>query len=643
MMMKIQNLLILIVAATLTFIVITTSPNVVSAKGRAPGSLLDLLIPEDRVPQWIDLDYLPLDTSGWNEVVLTCGDFDTNFLTPLQNSPDQTVLIIPAGCTFTVDNSRNFYRGEIVVRGADRETSRLEFSRTQGGGSMLQIREWDSEGPFGDARAWTAGYEMGDDVMTVAHTGGLNVGDWVHFRGIPEPDWFQNATHSYTSKLVCVGPSTTDPLCPPSEIGVNQIKIDTELHTPFTQGGQEVLRITLPDEYSKNVGFENLTFTHTSPGVIDKYVGYISLKWCFECWITDVIFEEAGNVHAEYSRGTTRTVMRGNYHARVNCWDENALGEGIGGRCNWNKGVVYFQRDSSDNVFENNIVWQSPNGATDQGGTGNVIAYNYMTKPAITLNPNDPHSDVDCARHVFLHGNGTNAALTEGNDVECGMQWDTYRDGQGYYQTFFKNRLRGTDDGGYAKGRMGGEYLGKAINRNMILIGNHLNELQGSPFPDYQWNWSNDPERDNIDGWASYTIARTNIIHDTTGYLPTRATEHNNFTRTSPHPDWVGFAHPASLYRNTEAPSWWCEESGPWGNSIGAWNDAPTNAGGYNPLPAQLRAEFQVCTPVGDVIIDIVEPTPPITPPVIVIPVPPITETTPDPPITPTPPMGIGN
>ncbi len=107
MMMKIQNLLILIVAATLTFIVITTSPNVVSAKGRAPGSLLDLLIPEDRVPQWIDLDYLPLDTSGWNEVVLHCGDFYTNFLTPLQNSPDQTALIIPPLCTFTLDHSTN--------------------------------------------------------------------------------------------------------------------------------------------------------------------------------------------------------------------------------------------------------------------------------------------------------------------------------------------------------------------------------------------------------------------------------------------------------------------------------------------------------------------------------------------------------
>jgi len=286
------------------------------------GSLKDLSIPEDRVPQWIDLDYLPLDTSEWNEVILTCGNFQDNFLTPLRDAPDQTVLIIPAGCTFTESTGgmQIIRRNNIVVRGADKETSRLEFTRTWGGEGLIVINHrWARESPFGDARDWTAGYEMGDDVMTVAHTGGLTPGDWVRFQGNPEPDWHESSRHSYTTKLICVGPSGT-PEC--SGLEDNQIKIDTELHAPFTQGGQEVLRITLPDEYVTNVGFENLTFTHTNPGTVDKYLPYINAKLCFECWITDVVFEEAGNMHYSFA-GTARTVLRGNYHARVNWWYAN--------------------------------------------------------------------------------------------------------------------------------------------------------------------------------------------------------------------------------------------------------------------------------------------------------------------------------
>jgi len=62
------------------------------------------------------------------------------------------------------------------------------------------------------------------------------------------------------------------------------------------------------------------------------------------------------------------------------------------------------------------------------------------------------------------------------------------------------------------------------------------------------------------------------------------------------HPNWASFTFPASFYAATK-PSWWCNESGTWGASIGANVDNFTsNPANLSKLPAQRRYEGLPCT-----------------------------------------------
>jgi hypothetical protein len=70
-----------------------------------------------------------------------------------------------------------------------------------------------------------------------------------------------------------------------------------------------------------------------------------------------------------------------------------------------------------------------------------------------------------------------------------------------------------------------------------------------------------------------------------------RTTQYENHVRNDPNPGWSNFEFPASLYRS-EAPPWWCAESGPFPN-IGAPSD---RLGNYSKLPGQIRLEGGTCT-----------------------------------------------
>jgi hypothetical protein len=211
-----------------------------------------------------------------------------------------------------------------------------------------------------------------------------------------------------------------------------------------------------------------------------------------------------------------------------------------------------------------------------------VIAYNYMTSDL----------SVKCERHVFLHGQGVSATLIEGNDVDCGIQWDSHRDGQGYNNMIYRNRLRGVrSQSGFQRGRIGGEDTGSFIHRFIAVIGNHANELMGSPqISGRSIDESVNATHRHEDTWVSYNIARDKISFEKSGEQ-VRTTQHENHLGKGPRASWSGVKFPVSLYR-TSAPSWWCKESGPFPN-IGGPSDT---VGRYSRLPAQIRLEGGTCT-----------------------------------------------
>jgi len=542
------------------------------AAARDPASLEDLTIAASRVPDWHALDHLPLDTSGWTRVNVPCnGGNPSAVRDAISAAGPNTVLLLPANCRYVFDSALGLSKSRLVLRGASRSTSILEFTQTDRDMILMIV----SGSPFSDARAWTSGYTLGSDVIGVAHTSGLTVGRWVRLKAASEPDWHSAARNEYVAKLLCVG-RTGGSAC--SSLATNQVRLDRPLPALYDQGNQTLEPAT--GVYLEHTGIENLRIQHATPAIVEKYRPFVRMDECHECWITDSSFGDGGNSHI-ITRDVVRSVFRGNDFGSNQCSEDGVT-------CNWNKGAIYFNPGNADCVFENNTLSQSPSGPLAQGGAGTVIAYNFMRSgPAVT-----------CERHVFLHGQGVTATLAEGNDVDCMMQWDSFRDGQGYYNTFYRNRLRGAGNpsGGFQRGRLGGEDTGSHIHRFIQVIGNHANEFMGSPqLTGRAIDESRDATHRHEDTWVSHNVARSTILFENSG-AQVRTTQHENHVRSSPSPGWSNVDFPASLYRS-EAPAWWCQESGPFPN-IGAPSD---RVGSYSRLPAQIRLEGGTCTPLDDV------------------------------------------
>lgn len=542
------------------------------ALARDPSSLRDLQIPVSRVPDWHPADHLPLDTSSWTRVDVPCNGGDVAGLqTRLNSAAPNSVVVLPANCRFMINGPLALRRSNVVLRGTSRTTSILEFTNINQDMLMVNVQTWPPVEPFGNPRAWTAGFTTGTSVLTVASTAGLQVGGWVRLSANVEPDWNAEARNRYAAKLVCVGATGGGPC---AGLASNQVRLDRGLPSPFTQGGQTIEPVT--GSFIQNVGVENVRFQHSDPSRVEAYRSFIQVSDCFECWVTDSTFGNAGNSHISVMDGVLRNVFRGNDFGSNQCTRN-------GTTCQWNKGAIYFNQGTVDNVFENNTLSQSPSGPVAQGGAGNVIAYNFMTS----------NSSVACERHVFLHGQGNTATLAEGNDVDCMMQWDSFRGGQGYNNTFYRNRLRGVGDrvGGYQRGRLGGEDTAPHVHRFITVIGNHVNELMGSPqMTGRAIDESVSATARHEDTWVTHNVSRRENVFETSGQQ-VRTTQYENPVRNDPNPSWANFAFPPSLYR-TEAPSWWCEESGSFPN-IGAPSD---RVGSYSRLPAQIRLEGGTCT-----------------------------------------------
>ena len=564
-------------ARTRSLLVIAVLLFALPAFGRDQSSLGDLQIPASRVPLWHPADHLPLDTSGWTQVDVPCDGGDPSAITSrLGSASDNTVLLLPANCRYVIPGSLVIQRSNVVLRGTSRQTSILEFTDLDRDMLLIYIPSFPSNQPFGGGRSWNAGFQTGDDVLTVAYTDGLELGGWVRMKANPEPDWHSNARNYYVAKVACIGNNAAAGVTGCGGLSNNQIKLDHPLPSPFDQGGQSVEQITGP--YLSNVGVENLRLQHSNPSRVEKYHSFVEFEDCHECWLTDSVFGDGGNSHIS-TKDVVRTVFRGNDFGSNQCTDEGAT-------CLWNKGAIYFNAGDADVVFENNTLTESPSGPLAQGGAGTIIAYNYMRSS----------SAVECERHVFLHGQGVTATLAEGNDVDCMIQWDSFRDGQGYNNMFYRNRLRGADDrqGGYQRGRLGGEDTGSHIHRFITIIGNHMNELMGSPqMTGRAIDNSRDATHHHADTWVSYNVVRREMLFETSG-AQVRTTRHENHLRNDPPSSWDGVNFPASLYRGETPPSWWCEESGPF-PSIGAPSD---REGSYSKLPAQIRLEGGTCTPV---------------------------------------------
>ncbi len=547
--------------AGLALVAVLCVPQLSQARDQA--SLQGLTIPAARVPDWLDIEALLPDTGSWTRVPVharDCADNSTSdrdaLAGAIASAPARSVLVLDGGgCVYNIEIEFRVTRSELVILGAGMNQTILLTRENQ----ILVV---DAE-VLEPERAWTAGFAMGTRTLTLASAAGLAVGDYLKLSaGLPAGAVARQGDHSTFAKIAAIAGS--------------QITLDIGLPTSFQTSAQTAARFVPLRKF----GIENLTLRHGTPTANMAYRPLLRLRGVAESWVRGVRFEGIWS-HALGLAAATRVLVQANIFADQLKPDP------------WNKAALKLNEATSGNQIEKNVFQGTEVSIElENGAAHNIVAYNYIADP-----------DGPCERGIFLHNDYAAANLFEGNDIACPAQWDDYWGSSGPHNTFFRNRLR---DGAemlqaqYA-GRLGGEYLRGLEHLAYNLLANHVVDLAGGPQPTQNVDshgrdfWI---ERNVYTGLCSLAQSAGSVAPECRSSGPPLAT--NTTWRSNHHGDaapsaWSAVSIPASLYRS-QAPSWWCQESGAFPNVGAPTDDASGSPPAYPKLPAQRLAEGLSCT-----------------------------------------------
>ena len=613
---------------SLTLAVIALAVTVSSsAFARSQASLGDLTMSADVVADWTPVDNLPLDTSGWRTINVTSSanassigcsraipndgaDDAVAIACMIKNAPKRSVIYMPTGEYHCAASSQSntcltMTDGERVLRGDGAGATIFTSARTD----MLILTDnyaWKSRGAEIN---WTGNYARGSQVLRVASTSQFSDGDWVLLRANPHPDIDAGELElndlSYAVKITCSGGSGSN--C--AGTGPGQIRIDRPLRADFDSGGQHV-QVWNP---YVNWGIENMTMRYTNNGRdAQQNISGTRLNESVESWVVGVEFENADNIMMGMFY-TARMKVEGTEFgltARRDAWQKAA----------------FKVSHTHDSEFVNN-VWSNSHVAFQVQGlsSGNIFAYNRLYRPTFP-------GYQWCERSFFFHGGSAIDFLVEGNDFECGLQWDGLQGGAGHRVALYRNRGRVTGDNyRAATGGPTGNTDGSFIYHADIIVTQAGFVRSGWHTRPQIKDWlvaGNNVERmgheRDQDGWGingngSGMNFEHNVIREGCGVegaqglgatgcenrqpwdlsrLPRASNTRwlNNPVGVNSTPSsWSGFNFPDSLaYSST--PEWWCTQSGTFPN-IGSPSDNFGNISSLSRLPAQIRNENGACTP----------------------------------------------
>lgn len=596
------------------------------AFARSQQSLGDLTMPADVVPDWYPVDNLPLDTSSWNMINATSSsnassvgcsravpndgaDDGTAIACMLENAPNRSVIFLPAGeyhCRTSngANSCLTMSSGERVLRGEGAGRTIITSTQTD---MLIVTDNWNSKAR-GASVNWTGNYSRGTQVLNVSSTSAFSDGDWVllHANAHPDIDSGVLAVNppSYGVKITCSGGSGSN--C--SGTGSGQIRIDRPLRADFDSGGQ---RVEVWNPYV-HWGIENLTMRYANNGrdAVQNRSG-TRLNESAESWIVGVEFENADNIMVGMFH-TARMKVEGTEFgllARQDAWQKAA----------------FKVSHTHDSEFVNN-VWTNSHVAFQVQGfsSGNIFAYNRMYRPTFS-------GYQWCERSFFIHGGAAVEFLIEGNDFECGLQWDGLQGAAGHRVALYRNRGRVVDANyraatGGPTGNADGAFI---YHADIPRSENNFRSEGWATQPQLQdWlvagnNVSRMGQERNQAGWGiNGNGVRMNFEHNVIregcgvegapaigaagcadrepwdlSRLP-RATGtrwvNNPVGVNSAPSSWNGFDFPDSLVY-TSAPEWWCTQSGTFPN-IGSPSDNFGNPSSLSRLPAQIRNENGACT-----------------------------------------------
>lgn len=524
----------------------------------------------------------------------------------------------------------NFQSSRVLLRGAGAGQTIFKVARP----SSLAFRwffDTHRNGLRGSPVAWTGRYSKGETLFNVASAGSFTVGQWAVMKAAADPNYDVDGFPHHAAKVVCANGQG-------GGCSAGQIRLDRPLRIAYTSGGQEATPWN-----PQTVGIESMTFRHEDPAHANLHHRSGGVyRNVAESWIRGVEFAEAHSIALQLGRSLDTPV------ARV-LVEGNEFGL-LARRLPWQKGSVKVAT-AIDLEFVNNVFSHAHVAfLAASTSSGVVVAYNRFLRPSY----NGPLGDYRwCERSFFSHGRGAGDdtsgggkpldTLVEGNDFDCGMQWDGQQGPGGHSLVFYRNRGRfissdysppyppdpavGNNNTGNADGAINFHYdffeafwtptsfnrefriwnnnlsqVGLYLRQNTNVPGSGINAMQQNMFVEYnvirtQDGCSVEPPL-SVAGCGSQD-RHSRVI--AAGIGPSSGTVwNNNPTGADSAPaSWSGVNFRGSLVYNSR-PSWWCNQSGTFGQSIGANVDnfAGNQAGPSSlaPIPAAIRYAGGACT-----------------------------------------------
>ncbi|HWF91625.1 MAG TPA: hypothetical protein VN684_05030 [Terriglobales bacterium] len=170
----------------------------------------------------------------------------------------------------------------------------------------------------------------------------------------------------------------------------------------------------------ENVGLENLRLQATASSGTGVTFKNINMEACAQCWVHNVESDMAVDRSHIYLSDVYGSEISNNY--LDNGFSHNS-GESYS---------IYLEFRASENLIENNIVYEGRHGTIMSGGSGNVFGYNYLLNDYMGEYHNSlPESNTHGA-HPFMN-------LWEGN-VTPNMEFD-FAHGSSSHNTLFRNYI----------------------------------------------------------------------------------------------------------------------------------------------------------------------------------------------------------
>lgn len=316
------------------------------------------------------------------------------------------VIIFPAG-NYYFDAPVDLAQDSIVLRGDGHDSTRLRFDLAGRLANCITIAGSQTD----DTSLLSATFTRGDSIITVENPELFQSGDWVQLSIDDAP---------FMTSVWAVG--TLGQTMQIRGIVGNRIFLESRARFDYSMNLRPRIRRIVP---RKHVGIECLaversdaTSSQTSNIVFDRAVN---------CSISGIESDNVNFAHVELNRSANIGIRNSYFH--------DAFAYGGGGQA---YGVM-LQNGSNECLVSGNYFNHLRHSMLIQSGAnGNVLAYNYSSRPYWT-GTGLPDSS---AGEIVLHGNFPFMNLAEGNVVQ-NIVIDDSHGANGPLNTFFRNRARG--------------------------------------------------------------------------------------------------------------------------------------------------------------------------------------------------------